>query len=46
MLSQCSTIDRQIKGQAPGAVWDAFESLVVQLANRGEPVMAKNPAIP
>jgi len=46
MLSACSTIDRQIKGQAPGSVWDAFESLVVQLANRGEPLMRKNPAIP
>ncbi|MFK7996799.1 MAG: DNA polymerase III subunit delta [Granulosicoccus sp.] len=46
MLSACSTIDRQIKGQAPGSVWDAFESLVVQLASRGEPLISKNPAIP
>ncbi|MFK8082133.1 MAG: DNA polymerase III subunit delta [Granulosicoccus sp.] len=46
MLSACSTIDRQIKGQAPGSVWDAFESLVVQLASRGEPLIPKNPAIP
>lgn len=46
MLSACSTIDRQIKGQAPGSVWDAFESLVVQLANRGEPLISNNAAIP
>lgn len=46
MLSACTTIDRQIKGQAPGSVWDAFESLVVQMANRGQPLMSKNPAIP
>lgn len=46
MLSTCSTIDRQIKGQAPGSVWDAFESLVVQLASHGEPLMSENPAIP
>jgi len=32
MLSQCTTLDRMIKGQASGSVWDAFEALVVQLA--------------
>ncbi len=46
MLSACTNIDRQIKGQAPGSVWDAFESLVVQLALRGKPLLAKHPAIP
>jgi len=46
MLSACTIIDRQIKGQAPGSVWDAFESLVVQLAQNGKPVISKNPAIP
>lgn len=46
MLSACTTIDRQIKGQAPGSVWNAFESLVVQLATNGKPVIPKNPLIP
>lgn len=46
MLSACTTIDRQIKGQAPGSVWNAFESLVLQLATKGEPVIPKNPLIP
>jgi len=46
MLSTCSTIDRQIKGQASGSTWDAFESLVVQLAGRGKPLIPENPAIP
>ncbi len=46
MLSTCTTIDRQIKGQAAGAVWDSFESLVVQLAERGKPLIPQHPAIP
>lgn len=32
MLLQCTTIDRQIKGQAPGSPWDALEALIVQLS--------------
>lgn len=46
MLSACSTIDRQIKGQAEGSTRDAFESLIVQLAGSGQPLISDNPAIP
>lgn len=40
MLARVSHIDRQIKGQAAGDVWDAFEALCVQLAGRGEVVLS------
>ena len=46
MLSACSALDRQIKGHASGSVRDALESLVVQLAGRGELLIPKHPAIP
>lgn len=46
MLSACSTIDRQIKGQASGSHWDALEALVAQLAKGGEALINKHPKIP
>lgn len=46
MLSACTTIDRQIKGQAEGSTRDAFEALIVQLAGSGKPLIRDNPAIP
>ena len=46
MLSACSHLDRLIKGQATGSIQDAFESLVLQLAGRGEILMPVHPAIP
>ena len=39
MLSACSHIDRQIKGQAAGSVNDSLASLIVQLSCRGERIM-------
>jgi len=44
MLSACSAIDRKIKGQADGSVKDAFESLVIQLAGKGELLIPEHPA--
>ncbi|MFK7852507.1 MAG: DNA polymerase III subunit delta [Granulosicoccus sp.] len=46
MLSQCSNLDRQIKGQAPGSVWDGFETLVTQLAGNGELPIKSHSKIP
>jgi len=46
MLSVCTTIDRQIKGQAPGSHWDALEALVAQLAEGGDALVNKHPKIP
>lgn len=50
MLSACTTIDRQIKGQAAdegsGSHWDALESLTVQLAGNGKPLLQKHMSIP
>jgi len=36
MLQQTSEIDRQIKGQEPGDVWDSFTTLSACLAGHGE----------
>jgi len=46
MLSACTNIDRQIKGQADGSQWDALEALVTQLAHGGEALIKKHPKIP
>jgi DNA polymerase-3 subunit delta len=46
MLSACTTIDRQIKGQAPGSHWDALEALVAQLAEGGDALINRHPKIP
>ncbi len=46
MLSACTAIDRQIKGQASGSYWDALAALTTQLAGHGEIPMKKNPGIP
>ena len=46
MLSSCTLIDRQIKGQAAGSVWNSFEALVTRLAGRGETLIKTNPKIP
>jgi DNA polymerase-3 subunit delta len=50
MLSSCSTIDRQIKGQTAGAlhvsVWDALASLIVLLSGRGKMPVTVNQKIP
>ncbi|MGK0321682.1 MAG: DNA polymerase-3 subunit delta, partial [Granulosicoccus sp.] len=46
MLSACTTIDRQIKGQAPGSHWDALEALVAQLAEGGDALIHIHPKIP
>ncbi len=46
MLSACTNIDRQIKGQAAGSQWDALEALVTQLAIGGDTLMKKHPKIP
>jgi len=46
MLSLCSTIDRQIKGHAPGSHWDSLQALVTQLAVGGETLFPKHPQIP
>ena len=46
MLSTCTNIDRQIKGQAPGSVWDSFEALTTRLAGRGEILIKTHPKIP
>ncbi len=45
MLSLCTTIDRQIKGQAPGSQWDSLQALVSQLAIGGETLMKRHPKI-
>ena len=36
MLQRCAEIDRMIKGQEPGDVWDAFMALSACLAGNGE----------
>lgn len=46
MLSTCTTIDRQIKGQAAGSHWDALEGLVVQLSQGRGQLMKTHPKIP
>ncbi len=46
MLSACTNIDRQIKGQASGSHWDALEALVTQLALGGDALIKKHPKIP
>jgi DNA polymerase-3 subunit delta len=46
MLSACTAIDRQIKGQARGSHWDALAALVAQLAGHGEVLMKRHPQIP
>lgn len=46
MLSACTTIDRQIKGQAAGSHWDALAALTTQLAGHGETPLKKHPGIP
>lgn len=50
MLSTCSSIDRQIKGQQQGAahvsVWDAFSALVVRLSGTGQTLIPMHPKIP
>jgi DNA polymerase-3 subunit delta len=46
MLSTCTSIDRQIKGQAPGSVWDSFEALVTRLAGRGDILIKTHQKIP
>lgn len=50
MLSSCSAIDRQIKGQSAGAfhvsVWDALASLIVQLSGCGDAPVTVNQKIP
>ncbi len=46
MLSACTTIDQQIKGQAAGNVWDSFASLVAQLAGNGDTVISPHSSIP
>lgn len=46
MLSACTTIDRQIKGQAPGSPWDALAALATELAGRGELPLKRHPGIP
>lgn len=46
MLSACTTIDRQIKGQAPGSHWDALEALTTQLAGNGPLLMKRHSQIP
>lgn len=50
MLSSCSRIDRQIKGQTADAlhvsVWDAFAALIVLLSGRGETPITVNQKIP
>ena len=45
MLSLCTIIDRQIKGQAEGSVWNAFESLTVQLAGSGGCLIPRHPVL-
>ncbi len=39
MLTASSHLDRLIKGQASGNIWEAFEDICVQLAGRGERVL-------
>lgn len=39
MLQQCSEIDRMIKGQEPGDVWDAFTALSACLAGNGNQLL-------
>jgi DNA polymerase-3 subunit delta len=46
MLSTCTKIDRQIKGQSPGSVWDSFEALVTRLASRGDILIKIHQKIP
>ncbi len=46
MLSACTTIDRQIKGQAPGSSWDGLDALVTQLSTTGTRLMEQHPKIP
>lgn len=46
MLSACTTIDRQIKGQAQGSQWDSLESLIIQLAATGTPLINRTTGIP
>jgi len=46
MLSTCTTIDRQIKGQASGSCWDSLAALTTELAGNGEPPLKKHPGIP
>lgn len=46
MLSSCTTIDRQIKGQASGSCWDSLAALTTELAGNGTPPLKKHPGIP
>ena len=46
MLSACTTLDRQIKGQAAGDVWDSFSALVTQLASTGDTLISTHSSIP
>ncbi len=39
MLADTARLDRQIKGQEPGDIWDSFGALCVRLAGDGEPLM-------
>ncbi|ASJ71062.1 DNA polymerase III subunit delta [Granulosicoccus antarcticus] len=46
MLSACTHIDRQIKGQASGSHWDSLAALTTELAGHGEIPLRKNSGIP